>query len=64
MQDKQQEESITIKDLYPHLNEAQLKETEENFQRYLEIAVRIFERISSDANPVDNPSFDSVERRS
>ncbi len=39
---------ITIRDLYPHLNEAQLKEAEENFQRYLEIALRIFERIQLD----------------
>jgi hypothetical protein len=48
MQNKRQEEPITMRDLYPHLNEEQLKEAEENFRRYLEIALRIYERIRSD----------------
>jgi hypothetical protein len=37
-----------ILDLYPHLTEEQLQEAEENLQRYLELAVRIYERIRTD----------------
>jgi hypothetical protein len=62
MQNEPQKKSISMRDLYPHLEEAQLKEAEENFQRYLEIARRTFERINSDSNTVDNPDFDSLER--
>lgn len=38
----------TIRDLYPSLNEEQLREAEENLGRYLELVLRIYERISSD----------------
>lgn len=41
-------ENPTIHDLYPHLNEAQLKEAEENLNRYLEIVLRIYDRIEKD----------------
>jgi len=36
---------LTIRDLYPHLSEAQLKEAEENLGRYLELELRVYERI-------------------
>ena len=39
---------ITIRDLYPHLSEAQLKEAEENLGRYLELELRVYERILAD----------------
>ena len=39
---------MTIRDLYPHLNEEQLKEAEENLERYLELVLRIYERIHND----------------
>jgi len=39
---------ITIRDLYPHLSEEQLKEAEENLNRYIEMALQIYERIDSD----------------
>jgi len=42
------EQGITIRDLYPHLNEEQLKEAEENLERYLELSIRIYERIRND----------------
>ena len=42
------EEHITIRDLYPHLNEEQLEEAEENLERYLELVLRIYERIRND----------------
>ena len=41
-------QDITIRDLYPHLNEEQLKEAEENLERYLELVLRIYERIQKD----------------
>jgi hypothetical protein len=44
---------ITIRDLYPHLDESQLKEAEENFQRYLEIALRIYECLRAEAGPCE-----------
>jgi hypothetical protein len=36
---------ITIRDLYPGLSEAELKAAEENLDRYLELIVRIHERM-------------------
>ncbi len=36
---------ITIRDLYPHLSEDELAKAEENFDRYLELVWRIYERI-------------------
>jgi hypothetical protein len=48
---------VTIHDLYPHLDEAQLKEAEENLQRYVEIAMRIYERIQLDERPCEQPAL-------
>jgi len=39
----------TIRDLYPHLSEAQLKEAEENLDRYFELVLRICERLRLEA---------------
>jgi len=39
----------TVRDLYPHLDDEQIKEAEETLERYLELALRIYERIR--ANP-------------
>ena len=41
-------EKITIRDLYPYLSEEQLKEVEENLERYLELVLQIYERIQKD----------------
>jgi hypothetical protein len=41
-------QDITIRDLYPHLDEEQLEEAEENLERYLELVLRIYERIQKD----------------
>ena len=38
----------TIRDLYPGFDDQQLQEAEENLERYLEVALRIDERIKSD----------------
>ena len=39
-----------IPDLYPHLNEKEMLEAEENLDRYLTLVLRIFERRESEAN--------------
>jgi hypothetical protein len=43
-----------IRDLYPHLNEGQLLEAEQNIERYLNLMLRIIERVESEH--VDGPS--------
>ena len=49
MQEKPlKKQGITIRDLYPHLNEEQLKEAEENLERYLDLSIRMYERIRND----------------
>lgn len=45
---RSQKENPTIHDLYPHLNETQLKETEENLDRYLEVVLQIYEHLERD----------------
>ena len=42
------EPAVTIRDLYPHLNGEQLKEADENLARYLELTLRIYDRIRQD----------------
>jgi hypothetical protein len=44
------EQPPTIRDLYPHFNEEQLAEAEDALDRYLEIVLRIFERLESEGN--------------
>lgn len=44
----QKEQVPSLRDLYPHLSEEQLKEAGENLNRYLEVALRIYERICGD----------------
>lgn len=48
--DKEKPENydIDLKDLYPHLNEEQLKEAEETLEQYLDLVLRIYERIKND----------------
>ena len=38
----------TIRDLYPNFEERELTEAEDNLDRYLALALRIFERVESD----------------
>lgn len=38
---------LTIKDVYPELSAEEQKVAEENLERYLEVVMRIFERINS-----------------
>lgn len=42
------ERELTICALYPHLDKEQLQEAEENLKRYVELSLRIYERIRND----------------
>ena len=41
--DKKQPKEITIRDLFPHFNEEQLKLAEGQLQDYLEVTIKIYE---------------------
>ena len=45
---KSSKEPVAIRDLYPDLNNDQLKEAEENLARYLGLTLRIYDRIRQD----------------
>ena len=42
------ESESTLRDLYPYLTEEELKEAEENLEKYLELVIKIYERIEQD----------------
>ena len=56
--ERAKETEITIRNLYPHLNDEQLKEAEENLHRYLELTLRIYDRIRQD--PEEYARFKSL----
>jgi uncharacterized FlgJ-related protein len=57
-QEHVEKRAITIRDLYPTLTEQELKIAEENFRRYIEIAMQVqVEQLIS----VENGGFDSIE---
>ena len=39
---------LFIRDLYPRLNDEDLKEAEENLKQYVELELRVYERILAD----------------
>ena len=43
--------SSSIRDLYPHLTDKELAEAEDNLERYLALALRIFERTQAECSP-------------
>lgn len=47
-QNHEQHSGPTIRDLYPHLSDGELKEADENLGRYIELTLRIYERIRND----------------
>lgn len=53
-QRKQDDGSPTLRDLYPHLIDAEIAAAEDRFDRYIELALRIFERLSSDPTYPEN----------
>ena len=46
-----EETDPTLKELYPQLDEEQLRQASETLDRYLALALRIFERINSKDPP-------------
>lgn len=48
--DSDKDHMLSIRDLYPRLNDEQLKQAEENLQRYLELAPRMYQRIRQDSD--------------
>lgn len=46
--------TMAFRDLYPNLADAQLGEAEENFARYLDLVLRIYERVRSEAKADDH----------
>ena len=44
----------TLRALYPHLTDEQLKEVDENLEQYLELLLRIYQRITMDAEAYAN----------
>ncbi len=56
--------SINIRDLYPQLTESQLKEAEENLEGYLEVVLRIYERIRQDPKAYAQLKALTASRRS
>lgn len=60
--EKAKEESITtLKDLYPYLTDEEIKESEKNLERYLDVILRIFKRIHGDSEDTIL-SFDSLSK--
>jgi hypothetical protein len=47
--------SITIKELYPALTDSELAEAEDNLERYLALVLRIFERTELETCPQADP---------
>ena len=45
----------TIAELFPNLTPDELKEAEENLDRYLKLVLRIFERVEPETNPQSAP---------
>jgi hypothetical protein len=43
-----QQSGPTLRDLYPHLDDEQLKEVEENLEQYLAFTLRLYLRICAD----------------
>jgi hypothetical protein len=43
-----QKREITIRDLYPHLTDEQLREAEDRFRQYIELSIRMYRRIRAD----------------
>jgi len=41
----------TIRDLYPRFDDKDLKEAEDNFDRYLALVLQIFDRLESETHP-------------
>ena len=43
-----------LRELYPHLSDEELRESEENLNRYLNVVLRIYERIKTENDTSEN----------
>ena len=48
MEKGEPQKELAIRDLYPELKEDELKDVERNLDRYLELTLRIYQRIHDD----------------
>lgn len=48
-EDQHPQDDAAFRRLYPNLTEAELSEAEENFAGYVELAVRMWQRIEADS---------------
>jgi hypothetical protein len=53
----QQEQPITLRDLYPDFSDQQLEEAEANLERYLGVMLRIAERLRSEGHDLASPDL-------
>jgi hypothetical protein len=50
---------VTIQQLYPELNDQQLKEADENIAAYLQLVIRIYQRHLAEKQEGNSPGNDS-----
>jgi len=51
----EQHRTITIRDLYPHMSEAELGVAEANLKRYVALIIRIHDRLKSEGKSWPEP---------
>jgi hypothetical protein len=61
-QREQQDGLPTLRDLHPHLTDVEIADAEARFDRYIELALRIFERLSADPTYPENLRALTAER--
>jgi hypothetical protein len=61
-QREQHDGAPTLRDLYPHLTDAGVADAENRFDRYIELALRIFERLAADPTYPENLRALTAER--
>ena len=51
--DQPRHPAASLRDLYPNLTDAEIAEAEENFTRYLEVVLRIYDRVHNDPDAIE-----------
>ena len=54
----QQDQPITIRDLYPQMSDEELAMAEANLRRYVAVVVRIYDRLKAEGKPWPGASPD------
>jgi hypothetical protein len=57
----EQNQPITLRQIYPHFTDEQLDQAEANLERYLAVMVRIAERLRNDGVGLTVPNLTSPE---